>query len=111
MIADLVSWIQSDQEESLEDTMRMVFYGFFIAFLQCASRVMGQAFLWKIKTAGYKISYGLKILLFSKTIRMTTAANKDFSNNEISNIAMNMTGPRFWRAFYFDTINLAWLPF
>ena len=91
--------------------MRMVCYAFFITFLNCSHCIISEAFLWKIKTAGFKISYGLKVLLFSKTVRMTTATNKDFSNNEISNIAMNMTGGGFWRAFYFDIPQAIWVPF
>ena len=88
----------------------MVCYGFFIVFVQCARVIAEKAFVWEMNTAGRRVSFALKVILFDKTIRMTTATNKDFSNNEISNITLNMTD-RFWRALYIEINHAAFVPF
>ena len=88
IIADTLSWISSDEPEPWEQTMKMIAFALLIPLLHCMVHTTWEYFCFQMIEVGHRAHTSLKVMLFRKNIRMTTATNKDFSTGEISHIIM-----------------------
>jgi len=95
MIAKLIEWIQSGEEESIESTLWMVGLALTIPALQCISHTTWEYFCFQMIEVGHRAHTSLKVMLFRKNFKMTGATNKDFSSGEINNIIMSESN-RIW---------------
>jgi ABC-type multidrug transport system fused ATPase/permease subunit len=100
LIAEMMKWIQSREEESLEQTLRMVAFGMLIPAFRCSFHTIWEYFCYYMIECGHMTHCALKVILFRKNFRMTEATNKDFSSGEISGIVMNESD-RIW-TFIFE---------
>jgi len=89
MIAKLIEWIQSAEEESFESTLYMVAFALTIPALQCITHTVWEYFCFQMIEVGHRAHTSLKVMLFRKNFKMTGATNKDFSSGEVNNIIMS----------------------
>jgi len=95
MIAKLIEWIQSGEEESVESTLCMIAFALTIPALQCLTHTVWEYFCFQMIEVGHRAHTSLKVMLFRKNFKMTGATNKDFTSGEINNIIMSESN-RIW---------------
>ena len=70
----------------------MVLFALLVPAIHCIIHTAWEYFCFQMIELGHKSHTALKVMLFRKNIRMTTATNKDFSTGEISHIIMGESG-------------------
>jgi len=89
LIAEVLTWIQKAEPEPLEATLKMMMMALLIPALHMIVHTTWEYFCFQMIELGHRAHTSLKVMLFRKNFRMTTATNKDFSSGEISHIIMN----------------------
>jgi ABC-type multidrug transport system fused ATPase/permease subunit len=95
IISEMIAWIQTREDEPLEKTVRMVAFGLLIPLLRVLAHTIWEYFCFQMIEVGHRAHTALKVMLFRKNFKMTSATNKDFSSGEINNIVMNESN-RIW---------------
>ena len=104
----MLNWLQKREEEPLEDTLKMIAFGLLIPITRCCVHTAWEYFAFGMIEFGHRTHTALKVMLFRKNFKMTSATNKDFSSGEINNIVMNESNSIWtfiWEGpAYFETI-------
>ena len=95
IIKEMIDWIQNRESETLEMTIRMVCFGLMIPLLRIACHIIWEYFCFQMIEVGHRAHTALKVMLFRKNFKMTSATNKDFSSGEINHIIMGESN-RIW---------------
>ena len=105
----MLEWLQSDAESSIEDTIRMCLFGLLIPLCRIVVHTIWEYFAFQMIEVGHRAHTALKVMLFRKNFKMTTATNKDFSTGDINHIVMGESnriwtfiweGPAYLECFY-----------
>ena len=95
LIARVLDWIQRQEPEPIEATIKMVLLAFVIPITHMIVHTTWEYFCFQMIEVGHRAHTSLKVMLFRKNFRMTTATNKDFTSGEISHIIMGESN-RIW---------------
>lgn len=101
LMARVLDWLQKAEPEPFEDTVKMVLLTLTIPLMHLIHHTVWEYFCYQMVEVGHRAHTGLKVMLFRKNFRLTTATNKDFSSSEISTIIMdesNRTWDFIWHA-------------
>ena len=91
----VITWLQKQEEEPLEDTMYMVAVALCCPLVNIINHVVWEYFCFQMIEVGHLAHTAMKTMLFRKNFKMTNATNKDFSSGEVQHIIMGESG-RVW---------------
>lgn len=89
VMASTLDWIQSKEEESFDDTVKMIAFAMSIPLMHMVVHTIWEYFCFQMIEVGHRAHTALKVMLFRKNFKMTGATNKDFSSGEVSQIIMD----------------------
>lgn len=94
-MGEVITWIQAQEEEPLENTLYMVMLAACCPLLDMFNHITWEYFCFQMIMLGHMVSTAMKSMLFRKNFKMTGATNKDFTSGEINHIIMGESG-RIW---------------
>jgi len=92
---EMVGWLTTKEDENSATAMYMFGLCLLVPLIRCTVHTTWEYFCFQMIEMGHLTHTALKVMLFRKNFKMTTATNKDFSSGEINNIVMNESG-RIW---------------
>ena len=91
----VITWLQKQEEEPLEDTMYMVAVALCCPLVNIINHVVWEYFCFQMIEVGHLAHTAMKTMLFRKNFKMTGATNKDYTSGEINGIIMGESN-RIW---------------